>query len=45
MVVLGAGITIIIAMAFYVKVLDAEYFALKKKNGEPLDNDKPCMCQ
>jgi hypothetical protein len=45
MIVLGFGITIIIALAFYVKVLDAQYFALKEKKGEPPEKDKPCMCQ
>jgi hypothetical protein len=45
MIALGVGITIIIAMAICVKVLDAQYLELKRKKGEPPDKDKPCMCQ
>jgi hypothetical protein len=45
MIGLGIGITIIIGMAMYVKLLDAQYFAIQKEKGEPLDEDKFCMCQ
>jgi hypothetical protein len=45
MIGLGIGITIIIGMAMYVKVLDAQYLAIQNKKGEPLDKDKACMCQ
>jgi hypothetical protein len=45
MIGLGIGITIIIGMAFYVKVADAQYLAIQNKKGEPLDEDKACMCQ
>jgi hypothetical protein len=45
MVGLGIGIAIIIGMAMYVKVLDAQYLDIQNKKGEPLEDDKACMCQ